>query len=389
MAIGAGCWQARSVASDHPGNTGSSPSSSSSAAADAAASQTASPGHAGDVRRFVVYGAGAIGGVLGARLHAAGHEVVLIARGAHLAAIRAGGLRVESPDGSETVPIPAVSGPDEIDWRPGDVVLLAMKSTDTEAAVRALATVADPATPVVCVQNGVANEPTVLRHFANVYGVHVMFPATHLTPGVVQAQSAPVTGILDLGRFPRGVDETAERIAAAFRSATFACEPRPDIMRGKYVKLLGNLGNAIDALCGRSGDAEGGDPREIVERLRAEGSAVLEAAGIEFMSFAEDRARRGDLIQVRPVNGQSRTGSSSWQSLARSTGAIEADHLNGEIVLLGRLHGVPTPANELARRLANEAARAGDPPGSLRVADFWKLLAAAESQPEAEVRQKG
>ncbi|GAA2757451.1 2-dehydropantoate 2-reductase [Actinopolymorpha rutila] len=377
------------MASDHPGNTGSSPSSSSSAAADAAASQTASPGHAGDVRRFVVYGAGAIGGVLGARLHAAGHEVVLIARGAHLAAIRAGGLRVESPDGSETVPIPAVSGPDEIDWRPGDVVLLAMKSTDTEAAVRALATVADPATPVVCVQNGVANEPTVLRHFANVYGVHVMFPATHLTPGVVQAQSAPVTGILDLGRFPRGVDETAERIAAAFRSATFACEPRPDIMRGKYVKLLGNLGNAIDALCGRSGDAEGGDPREIVERLRAEGSAVLEAAGIEFMSFAEDRARRGDLIQVRPVNGQSRTGSSSWQSLARSTGAIEADHLNGEIVLLGRLHGVPTPANELARRLANEAARAGDPPGSLRVADFWKLLAAAESQPEAEVRQKG
>ncbi|MFD2077918.1 2-dehydropantoate 2-reductase [Actinopolymorpha cephalotaxi] len=330
------------------------------------------------MRRFVVYGAGAIGGVLGARLHAAGHEVVLIARGAHLAAIRADGLRVESPDGTQTLPIPAVSGPDEVDWRPGDVVLLAMKSTDTDAAVRALAAVADPATPVVCVQNGVANEPTVLRHFAHVYGVHVMFPATHLTPGVVQAQSAPVTGILDLGRYPHGVDETAERIAAAFRSATFACEPRPDIMRGKYVKLLGNLGNAVDALCGRSGDGDGENPQEIVERLRAEGSAVLEAAGIEFMSFAEDRARRGDLIQVRPVNGRSRTGSSSWQSLARSTGAIEADHLNGEIVLLGRLHGVPTPANELVRRLANQAARAGDPPGSLRVADFWKLLAAAE-----------
>ncbi|SDR96467.1 ketopantoate reductase family protein [Actinopolymorpha singaporensis] len=377
------------MASDHPGNTGSSssPYAAASAAGSSAASPPTSPGYTGDVQRFVVYGAGAIGGVLGARLHAAGHEVVLIARGAHLAAIRAGGLRVESPDGSETLRIPAVSGPDEIDWRPGDVVLLAMKSTDTEAAVRALAAVADPATPVVCVQNGVANEPTVLRHFANVYGVHVMFPATHLTPGVVQAQSAPVTGILDLGRYPRGVDGTAERIAAAFRSATFACEPRPDIMRGKYVKLLGNLGNAIDALCGRpnaddtddADDPDGGDPREIVERLRAEGTAVLEAAGIEFMSFAEDRARRGDLIQVRPVNGQARTGSSSWQSLARSTGAIEADHLNGEIVLLGRLHGVPTPANELARRLANQAARAGDPPGSLRVADFWKLLAAAEA----------
>ncbi len=352
------------MTSDHPGTVGN--------AGDV--------GRVGTVQRFVVYGAGAIGGVLGARLHAAGHEVVLIARGEHLAAIRANGLRVESPDGVETLPVPAVSGPGEVDWHPGDVVLLAMKSTDTEAAVRALAAVADPATPVVCVQNGVANESTVLRHFANVYGVHVMFPATHLTPGVVQAQSSPVTGILDLGRYPHGVDETAGLIAAAFRSATFACEPRADIMRGKYVKLLGNLGNAIDALCGRpdaDGDTES-DPREIVERLRAEGTAVLEAAGIEFMSFAEDRARRGDLIQVRPVNGQTRTGSSSWQSLARSTGAIETDHLNGEIVLLGRLHGVPTPANELARRLANQAARAGDPPGSLPVADFWKLLAAAE-----------
>ncbi|MEQ7126961.1 ketopantoate reductase family protein [Actinopolymorpha sp. B11F2] len=326
-------------------------------------------------RRFVVYGAGAIGGVLGARLHRAGHEVVLIARGAHLDAIRSGGLRVESPYDTETAQLPAVGDPSGIEWRRGDIVLLTMKSTDTADAVRALAGAADAQTPVFCVQNGVANEPTVLRQFANVYGVHVMFPATYLTPGVVQAPSTPVTGILDLGRYPSGVDDTAREVAEAFRSATFASEPRPDIMRRKYTKLLGNLGNAVDAVCTR------GDGRdEVIDRLRAEGLAALDAAGIEYQSFEEDRARRGDLLQVKPVNGQDRTGSSSWQSLARGTRTIEADYLNGEIVLLGRLHGVPTPANELARQLANQAARAGSPPGLMSPEVF---LARLDAVPDA------
>jgi 2-dehydropantoate 2-reductase len=307
--------------------------------------------------------------VLGARLHCAGHEVVLIARGAHLDAIRADGLRVESPDGTQTLPIPAVGHPSEVDWRAGDVVLLAMKSDATEAAVRELASCADPSTPVCCVQNGVANEPAALRYFEYVYGVHVMFPATHLTPGVVQAQSTPVTGILDLGRYPTGVDDLAVEVAEAFRSATFEAETYADIMSRKYTKLLGNLGNAIDAVC-----AAGDGRREAQQLARAEGIAVLDAAGIRYISFADDRARRADLLQVKPVNGQARTGSSSWQSLARGTGAIEADYLNGEIVLLGRTYGIPTPVNELARQLANEAARAKTPPGQIAAEEFLARL---------------
>ena len=307
--------------------------------------------------------------MLGACLHAAGHDVVLIARGPHLAAIQAEGLRVESPDGTQTLRIPAVGHPREIDWGSGDVVLLAMKSDATAAAVGELAAVADAETPVFCVQNGVANEPVALRHFAHVYGVHVMFPATHLTPGVVQAQSTPVTGILDLGKYPSGVDALAVEVAGALRSATFESEPCADIMSRKYTKLLGNLGNAIDAVCDR------GDGRREARRAGpAEGMAVLEAAGIRYVSFEEDRARRGDILQVKPVNGQARTGSSSWQSLARATGAIEADYLNGEIVLLGRTYGIPTPVNELARQLANAAARAGTPPGQLAPEEFLALL---------------
>jgi 2-dehydropantoate 2-reductase len=314
-----------------------------------------------DLVRFVVYGAGAIGGTLGGLLAGAGYQVVLIARGAHLEAVRRDGLRVVTPDGERTYRLPAAAGPQEVDWRKDDVVLLAMKSMDTEAALRALAEHAEPETAVVCVQNGVANERAALRMFENVYAVCVMFPASHLTPGVVVAHSSPVPGILDIGRYPGGIDQTATAVAEAFRAATFRSDGRPDIMRWKYAKLLLNLGNAYEAVYGNVRGDE-----EQVRRLRVEGQAVLSAAGIAYASEEEDRQLRGDILRIQPVAGQTRGGGSSWQSLARGTGAIEADYLNGEIVLLGREHGVTTPDNEAIRRLANQYARERRPPGAQR-----------------------
>src|SRR6185437_14303824 len=115
-------------------------------------------------------------------------------------------------------------------------------------------------------------------------------------------------------------------------------------------KLLGNLNNAIEALCGRPGADLDGDPataaRELAERTAAEGLAVLDAAGIGYATSAEVREARGDHVDFAPVPGVPYGGGSSTQSLARGTGSIEADFLNGEIVLLGREHGVPTPVNE-------------------------------------------
>src|SRR5207247_3597598 len=91
------------------------------------------------IGRFVVYGAGGIGGVLGARLFEHDHDVVLIARGVHGDTMQRHGLRVESPGGTVTVKVPAVRHPSEVEWRDGDVVLLTMKSQDTEAALVDLA----------------------------------------------------------------------------------------------------------------------------------------------------------------------------------------------------------------------------------------------------------
>jgi 2-dehydropantoate 2-reductase len=323
--------------------------------------------------RFIVYGAGAVGGVVGALLAEAGEEVVLIARGPHAEAIRRSGLRVESPVGTRVVRAAVTEDPVAAAIGEGDVVLLGMKSQDTVAALDALRRSAPATTPVVCLQNGVDNERAALRVFPNVYGVCVMCPCSHLDPGVVEASSHPVPGLLDIGRYPSGIDETCRRTAAAFRRASFESVERPDIMRWKYRKLLMNLGNAVEAVCQRPVDGE------IRRRVIDEGVSCLREAGIEFASEEEDRGRRGDLLNVQPVAGQLREGGSSWQSLERKAGSIESDYLNGEIVLLGRTSGIATPVNSLLQQLAGEMAASGAAPRSLSMPEFWQGLREAGS----------
>ena len=312
--------------------------------------------------RFVVYGAGAIGGVVGARMFENGHDVVLIARGAHYEAIRDKGLRIQSPDDDATLDIPVVDHPSQLDLTADDVIFLAMKSQDTLEACETLAASAPAEIAVACFQNGVENERVVLRHFAATYAVCVMSPTAHTEPGVVLAQSAPVSGLLDIGNYPHGLDDRAQQISAALNASTFHSVARPDVMRWKYTKLLMNLANSIEA-------SVVPDPRvgDLVKLVRAEGEACLRAAGIDFASREEDKERRGDRMDVRPVNGEFRGGGSSWQSLARGTGSIETDYLNGEIVLLGRRHGVATPANALMQQTANRLAREGASPKSIPV----------------------
>src|SRR5436305_5436514 len=103
--------------------------------------------------RFVVFGAGAVGGVLGARLHQAGGPVELIARGEHLEAIRDHGLILETPGETATLPIAAVGDPSALDWRGDEVVLLAVKTQDSAGALAALRRAAPPEVGVVCAQN--------------------------------------------------------------------------------------------------------------------------------------------------------------------------------------------------------------------------------------------
>lgn len=309
--------------------------------------------------RFIVYGVGAIGGTFAAALSKAGYPVIGIARGRMLDAIKADGLRFRTPSGDERIPLQAVASPAEIAFEPGDVILLTMKSQDTAEAILALRDAGVTGQAVVCAQNGINNERLALRHFPNTYAMTVMSPADYIVPGEVVCFARPRHGILDLGRYPDGLDATATAIAAAFEAANFAVFPMDRVLKSKHGKLLENLGNVIEAALGPGTKAP-----EIHAVVRAEAEAVYRAAGItEWIEIGSNEPRRVGVLELGAVEGAVRTGGSSTQSLKRNAGSIETDYLNGEIVLMGRLHGVPAPLNEalcvLSRELVERGADAG------------------------------
>lgn len=320
--------------------------------------------------RFIIYGAGGVGGVVGAQLHKAGEDVVLIARGAHLNAIRAAGLRYETPHEKTTIPIAAVGHPDEIDFRADDVVVLTMKTQHTPAALEDLRAAAGDDISVVCCQNGVANERMALRLFEKVYAMLVHLPVQMTEPGLIQCPLATKSGVLDLCRYPGRTDALCNEIAERFTTANFSIRPNPDVMRYKYEKLLMNLRNGLSAFAGAGPKLE-----SIYRQLRSEGEACYRAAGIEWATAEEVAALRRDAIVRGEIEGTVLHGDSTYQSLTRGTGDTETDFLNGEICFLGRLHGVPTPANRAVQLLSSQLARNRGRPESIPAEEVERRIA--------------
>jgi 2-dehydropantoate 2-reductase len=313
-----------------------------------------------------------VGGLIAARLHQYGTDVAVVARGAHLEAVQREGLQLDGPDGSFVARLEAVGTVSEARVAPTDVVLLAVKSQDSQAVLRELAAASNHAPAIVCAQNGLENERLALRLFPDVYGMCVMVPASHLSPGVVSVHCGPCSGVLDLGRWPTGTDDRAEAIAAELEHATFASRADPDIAAQKWAKLLGNINNSIEALCEDRSSAH-----ELRELVRAEALAAAAAHGVDAAAGENLIVERHANITYSSPQGTTRWGGSSWQSLERGAGDIETDYLNGEIVLWARLAGLPAPANALLQRRATEAARLRRPPGSTTSTALLDELAAA------------
>lgn len=327
--------------------------------------------------KFVIYGVGAVGGVFAAKLALAGAEVAGIARGNQLDAIRKNGLKLRTPDGEALAKFTIVDDPDKLSFDANDVVVLAMKTQDTPLALQRLRAAGVTNQAIVCAQNGVTNERFALRRFLNVYAMTVMMPATYSTAGEVNAFALPKAGVFDLGRYPSGADTVAETIAAALNGAGFDCLVDADVMASKYGKLLLNLDNIIAAAL------PNGQGTEFAAAARKEAELVYAVAGIQWRDVGASSQRRRQLLQEKPIPGVSRIGSSTAQSLARHTGSIETDFLNGEIVLLGRLHDVPTPVNtyfsNIAQRLLGEKLK----PGVVTVAEAEREIAIARAAAES------
>jgi 2-dehydropantoate 2-reductase len=336
-----------------------------------------------DARRYVVYGAGAIGSTIAARLQLAGCDVALVARGAHFAALAGAGLEYREPAGTRRIRLPVISHPSQLRWRHGDIVILAMKTQDTWPALFDLAIAAGPATPVICAQNGIENERLCARFFDHVYGLYVLVAAAHLEAGVVAAYCGPIPGILDIGRYPGGVDELAQDLAVDLAGASFSSRAVADIMRWKSAKLLANLANSIEAAWGTE-ICEG----SLYRFARREGERCLTRAGIGFIPEAGEQRRRDGLMRAMTVQGHQIPGGSTWQTVARGHSRTEAEFLNGEIALLGRLYRIPTPVNSSLQVIVRDMAARGIQVGTVPMAVYEEMCRVAADGGDCDLRQQ-
>lgn len=314
--------------------------------------------------RWIIYGAGAIGGTIGARLYKADENVVLVARGEHGAKLASTGLHFIHPQGNEQLQIPVVGHPEQLKPTTDDVILLCMKTQHSAAALAQLCGLGLHNVPIFCVQNGVTNERLAARLCSRVYASVVNLPAMHLEPGVVATYAGTddsAGGVLDSGCYPGGTDETAQQVCAGLVKAGFAASADPRVMAQKYAKLLSNLSNALELVLSHRDDF-----RDAGKALRAEALACYAAANIDFVPLRDYVTRNSDLYTPVELKDAPRAGGSTLQSLQRGAADVETDYLNGEISLLGRLHGVATPLNSRLQTLARDVIEGRLQPRSLR-----------------------
>jgi 2-dehydropantoate 2-reductase len=337
-------------------------------------------------RRYIIVGAGAIGGTVGGALARAGVATVLVARGRHAETLATAGLTLRTPDGIFHTLVAAVTGAEHLRLTSDDVLVFATKTQQLDAALQqwvdqpvhnsdGVAGTAGDLLPALTALNGVAAEEKALRYFRRVFGVCVWLPAVHLEPGEVIVRSWPVVGQFHIGRWPAPLrtpadGEFLQQLAQTWSPAGIRVNPVDDVAPWKYNKLLSNLGNAVGAL-----SAEGADVSGVTAALRAEGEQILRSAEIEFVSFEVSTAARADGPTPREVPGRDTGASNStWQSLSRNTGNVETDYFNGEIVRIAHQHGITAPLNAALARASREAVRNQLGPSHFSAAQLSELL---------------
>ena len=332
--------------------------------------------------RFVICGAGAIGGVIGGQLAKAGKDVIYIEKlQDHADALRQNGLQLRGVHGNHTLRIPVVTQASEIDFRADDAIFLAVKSFHSDAACQELRQATSLELPIFCSQNGVRNEETAAHYFQNVNGVMVLIGAKRLEPGVVvQTGNGPV----GVGTFPEGLSQAAKDVAATLDETDLPVYTTDQVAKHKWNKMLVNLNNASMGLTGFASQEARSDAtaRLWLADVYEEGARVLQAAGIAYegppgMGPVEERIRElrdPDFDPGVPEEDELKGRASLWQDLYHQRGEVEADYFNGEIVRLGRQYNVPTPYSSLLVDLIKEMAAARELPGKYTIEQLRELL---------------
>ncbi|MEE8271158.1 MAG: 2-dehydropantoate 2-reductase [Alphaproteobacteria bacterium] len=318
--------------------------------------------------KICVYGAGAIGGLLGAQLALAGEEVTLIARGPHLAAMRRNGLKLRT-EGEERTARPACTD-DPAEAGPQDAVIVTLKAPSVLNIAPLMQPLLGPGTAVVTAMNGIPwwyfhrlAGPFESRRLKSVDPAGelwrlipperaigcVVYPAAEIVePGVVEHHYG--------NRFMLGEPDgsRSERVVALSRAlagAGFKAPVRPRIRDDIWIKLWGNLSfNPVSALTHGTLATLAKDPgiRAVIRRMMVEGQAVGEALGVRFSVDVDTRI--GWAADV----GEHKTSMLQDLELGRP---MEIDALVGAVVEMGALVGVETPMIEAVLALAVGRAR--------------------------------
>ena len=320
-----------------------------------------------------IFGAGAIGAYFGLELALAGVEVALIARGPHLAAMRANGVRVRIGDEERRATLRVTDDPAELG--PQDVVIITLKAHSVPAICQRMRPLLGTHTAVVTASNGIPwwyfyklEGPREGRRLASIdpngvqwetigperaIGCVVYTAAEIVEPGVIAVSPHLSQKRLPLGEPDGARSERAAALSRTLVSAGFKAPVRTDIRSDIWVKLWGNLAfNPVSALTGATLEdiARDQGTRAVVRAMMQEGQTVGEALGARFPIDVDRRIDGAEQV------GAHRT--SMLQDLERGR-PMEIEALVGVIAELGRLVGVPTPTvdivYELVKRRAVEA----------------------------------
>jgi 2-dehydropantoate 2-reductase len=287
--------------------------------------------------RIVVMGSGGTGGYFGAKLARAGEDVTFVARGAHLAALRAEGLRIKSAvEGEWTVRAPAVERLDGLP--PADLVLFCVKSFDTEEAAALIRPVVGAETGVLSIQNGVDNEEKLARVLGagHVLGGAVRVFATIEAPGVIRHTFG---GHLTFGEMDGRESARARALLTACQKASIPVELVADVTRAlweKYVFLTTHAGMTALTRCPAGVLRAVPEVREVYRRTVTEILAIGKAAGVKLDdAMLEQGFKFLDTVAPNAF-------SSLHHDLIHGK-RLELEALHGHVVRLAERHRVPAP----------------------------------------------
>ncbi len=326
--------------------------------------------------RILVFGAGAVGGVVGATLAGAGCEVVLLGRGPHVTqAISTGHVRMDADGTIKRVAIAAATSLRDVPSK-WDAVLLTVKTDDTRDAITELAQRLPAETPVVTLQNGVTNEGVASESFDRVYGGVHQFTCTALTDGTLAYRQL---GRVVVGKFPSGADEFVLQLVGALNASGITGIASNDIMADKWLKLVVNLMSAVNAMV-RADDHSGDEFRRIKLGLLTEARESLSRAGVLAQSTDGGDPNVDEMIaRLQSPAGprdasESIVRNSTWQNLDRNRPRLENRHFHGPIIDFAHKYKVPVPYNETVLEMVEDIHRRQLGPGAVTAAEVMTRI---------------